>query len=117
MEREIVNFAVCLSKNKNGSFLRNKISMITLKEKPRELFNVKAKLREKPSEAEMERDRMIWDKRNSDWAAMYGINVQLESQLSELHRANQWACEAQMESRRMFEDLRRKVDFIKRIMH
>ena len=97
-----MNLAVCRPKNKNDSCLRDKVSMITLKEKPRELFNVKAKLREKPSEAEMERDRMIWDKRKSDWAAMYGINSQLESQLSELHHANQWACQAQMESRRMF---------------
>ena len=31
-------------------------------------------------EAEMERDRMIWDKRNSEWAAMYGMNSQLGSQ-------------------------------------
>ena len=56
----------------------------------------------KLSEAEMERDRMIWDKRNSDWAAMYGINSQLESQKTELHHVHQWACQAQMESRRMF---------------
>ena len=50
----------------------------------------------KLSEAEMERDGMIWDNRNSDWAAMYGINSQLEPQPSELHRANQWACQAQI---------------------
>ena len=30
-------------------------------------------------DADMERDRMTWDKRNSDWAAMYGINSQLAS--------------------------------------
>ena len=57
----------------------------------------------KLSEAEMERDRMIWDERNADLAAMYDINSKLESQQSELHHANQWACQAQMESRRMFE--------------
>ena len=55
------------------------------------------------TEAELERDRMIWDNRNSDWAAMYGINSQLEPQPSELHHAKQWACQAQMERRRKFE--------------
>ena len=53
-------------------------------------------------------DTMIWDKRISDQAAMSGMNSQLESQQSELHHANQWACQAQMESRRMFEELTTK---------
>ena len=39
----------------------------------------------KLSDAEMGRDRMIWDKRNPDWAAMYGINSQIGSQQPELH--------------------------------
>ena len=51
---------------------------------------------------------MIWERRNADWAAMYGINSQLESQHSELHHANQWACQAQLESLRMFEDFTTK---------
>ena len=51
---------------------------------------------------------MIWDTRNSDWAAMYGMNSQRESQQSELHHANRWACQAQVESRRMFEELTTK---------
>ena len=59
----------------------------------------------KLSEAEMERDGMIWDKRHANWAAMCGINSQLESQQSELHHANRWACRAQTESRTMFEEL------------
>ena len=63
------------------------------------------------SEAEMESDRMIWDKRNSDWAAMYGINSQFEPQPSELHHANQWACQTQMESRRTFEEFTMKRSF------
>ena len=103
-----MNLAVCRPKNKNDSCLRDKISMITLKEKPRELFNVKAKLREKPSEAELERGRMIRDKRNSDWAAVYGTNSLPESQKSELHHVNQWACQSQVESRRIFEELTTK---------
>ena len=49
----------------------------------------------KLSEAEMERNKKIWDKRNSDWAAMYGTNGQLGSQETELHHANQWASQAQ----------------------
>ena len=56
----------------------------------------------------MERDRMIRDKRKSDSPAMYGINSQLESQQPGSHHANQWACQAQMESRRMFEELTTK---------
>ena len=28
----------------------------------------------------MQRDRIIWDRRNADWAAMYGTKSQLESQ-------------------------------------
>ena len=47
------------------------------------------------SKADMERDRMIWDQRNSDWAATYEINGQLESQQTELHHANQRACQAE----------------------
>ena len=47
-------------------------------------------------EAEMERDRMIWDKRNSDWGAMYDTDSEPESQKTELHHANQWACQAQI---------------------
>ena len=46
--------------------------------------------------------------RNSDWAAMCGINSQPESQKTELHHANQWACQAQMESRRMLEEFTTK---------
>ena len=46
MEREIVNLEVCRPKTKKDSCLRDKISMITLKEKPGELFKVKAQLRE-----------------------------------------------------------------------
>ena len=42
----------------------------------------------KQSEAEMDRDRMIWDRGNSDWAAMYETNIQLQSQKTELHHAN-----------------------------
>ena len=45
-------------------------------------------------EAEMERDRMIWDTRNSDWGAMYDTDSEPESQKTELHHANQWACQA-----------------------
>ena len=41
--------------------------------------------------------------RNSDAATIYGMNSQLQSQQSELHHANQWACQAQMESRKMYE--------------
>ena len=64
----------------------------------------------------MARDGMILDKRICDRAAMYGINSQLESQQSELHRAHQWACQAQIESRRMFEELTtKKAYFIKRV--
>ena len=37
----------------------------------------------------MESDRMIWDKMNSDWPAMYDTNSQPESQKTELHHANQ----------------------------
>ena len=55
------------------------------------------------AETEIERDRMIMDKSNSDGATMYGINSQLQSQQSELHHANQWACQAQMECRKMSE--------------
>ena len=62
----------------------------------------------KLSEPEMERDRMTWDERNYDSAAVHGINSQLESQKSELHHANQWTCQAQMESRRLFEELTTK---------
>ena len=56
----------------------------------------------------MERDRMIRERRNSDWAAMCGINSHLESQQSELFHASWWACQARLESRRMFEDLSTK---------
>ena len=56
----------------------------------------------KPSEAEMERDRMIWDKRNSDWAAVYETNSQLEAQKTELHHANQWASQAQIGKPQIF---------------
>ena len=52
---------------------------------------------------EIERDRMIMDKSNSDGATMYGINSQLQSQHSEFHHANQWACQAQMECHKMSE--------------
>ena len=59
----------------------------------------------------MERDRIIWDRRNADWAAVYGTKSQLESQKKKF-----FFMQAQMESRRMFEELTTKVDFIKRIM-
>ena len=98
-----MNLAACRPKNKKKSCLRDKTS-ITLKEKPGELFKANVWLRENFSEAEMERDMMIWDRSNSDWAALYETNSQLESQKTELHHANQWACQAQMESRRMFEE-------------
>ena len=71
-----MTLAVCRPKNKKDFCLRDRFSMITLKEKPGELFIAQRKL----SEAEMERDRMIWDRRNADWAAMYEIKSQLESQ-------------------------------------
>ena len=77
--REVANLAVCRPKNKEKSCLRDKISMVTLKEKPGELFKVNEKIR-KISEAEMERDGMIWGKRNSDWASVHETNSQLESQ-------------------------------------
>ena len=51
---------------------------------------------------------MSWGRRNADWAAVYGINSQLESQKTELHHAHQWACQTQMESRIMFEELTTK---------
>ena len=59
-------------------------------------------------EAEMERDRMTWDKRNSDWEAVNGHNNQIESPKIGLHHGNQWACQAQVESCRMFEELATK---------
>ena len=37
----------------------------------------------------MKRERMIWDKRNSDWVAMYETIGQFESQKTELHHAIQ----------------------------
>ena len=49
------------------------------------------------SENEVEMDRMIWGRSYADWAAVYGINSQLESQKTELHHAHQWACQTQME--------------------
>ena len=83
--------------------------MITLKEKLGELFkSVCYGSEKKLSDAEMERDRMTWDKRNCVWAAMYETNSQHESQKTELHHANQWACQAQMQSRSMFEELTTK---------
>ena len=100
-------FGSVSSQEQKNSCLRDKISMIISKEKPGELFKVKAQLREDFPRLNW-RDRIIWERRNSDWAAMYGINCQLESQQSELHHANQWACQAQMESRRMFEELTTK---------
>ena len=66
------------------------------------------------SEAEIERDWMIWDERNADWAAMKGINSQLQSPKSALHTVRQWACQAQMESRRMFEELTTKSKLLSR---
>ena len=85
METEIVNLAVYRPKNHKDSCLRDKISMITLEEKPRELFKLKAQLTE--NYLIMERDRMIREKRNSDWTAMNIINSQLDSQQWELHHA------------------------------
>ena len=41
-----MNLAVCRPKTKKDSCLRDKISMITLKTKPEELFEVNAQLRE-----------------------------------------------------------------------
>ena len=52
---------------------------------------------------------MIRERRNAYWATMYGINSQIESQQSQLHHANQWTCQAQMESRRMFKELTAKT--------
>ena len=65
---------MCRLKNKTNSCLRDKNSMITLKEKPGGLFKANVWLREKLSKAEMERGRVIWDNRNSAWAAMYETN-------------------------------------------
>ena len=59
----------------------------------------------------METDRVIWDKMNSDWPAMYDTNSQPESQKTEFHHANQWACQAQMESRSKFKELTTKSSF------
>ena len=56
--------------------------MITMDGKPGELFKANVWLREKLFKAKMERDRMIWDNRNSAWAAMY---------------ETQWASQAQVE--------------------
>ena len=89
MEREIVNLAVCRPKIKKDSCLRDKISMTVLKEKPGELFKVNALAQRKLSEAETERGRMIGDKRNSEWAALYRTTSEPESQRSEPHHADQ----------------------------
>ena len=75
-------FGSVSSREQKNSCLRDKISMITLEEKPGKLFKVESIAQRNLSEAETERDRM-WDKRNSDWAAMYGMNSQFESQQSE----------------------------------
>ena len=62
--------------------------MIIWREKPRELFKVNAQLRENHLRLKW-RDRMIWERRNANGAAMSGISSHLESQKSELHHANQ----------------------------
>ena len=49
---------------------------------------LRAQVRENYLRLKWRRDRMIWDKRNSDWAVMHGINSHLQSQQSELHPAN-----------------------------
>ena len=87
-----MNLAARRPKNRRDSFVGNKISMITLEEKPKALQG--ECMAQRKSKTEMERNRMISYERNSDWAAMYGINSQLESQQSELHHANHWACQA-----------------------
>ena len=90
--------------------------MITKKGKSGELFKANEKQR-KLSETEIKRDRMIWDTRNSDWTAMHETNGQLESQKTELRHAIQLVCQAQMESRGMFEELTTRSGLIKRLMH
>ena len=55
------------------------------------------------SEAELEMDRKSWERRNSD-VALFETNIQLESKQMELYHANQWACQAQMENPRIFEE-------------
>ena len=79
-----------------------------LERKTRRALQGECMAQRKISEAEMETDWVIWDKRNSDWPAMYDTNSQPESQKTELHHANQWACQAQMESRSKFEELTMK---------
>ena len=100
------NLVVCRPKSKKYSCPRNKILMTFLKEARRVQGESIAQWRQ--FEAEVERDRMIWERRNAYWATMYGRNSQIESQQSQLHHANQWTCQAQMESRRMFEEFTTK---------
>ena len=56
------------------------------------------------SEAEGERERKSCEKRNYGMV-LYKTNRQLESHQMVLYHANQWASQAQMENRRMFEEL------------
>ena len=58
--------------------------MILLKEKPKKLFKVKAQLREDYLGLKW-RDRMILERRNADWAAMYGLNSQIDTVESKKH--------------------------------
>ena len=63
------------------------------------------------SEAEMERDEIYGTKEILTGRLCMEPTFNLNHKRQSFHHANQWACEAQMESRRMFEELMTKSRF------
>ena len=54
---------------------------------------------------------MIWDERNSDWAATYGFNSHFESLKSELHHVNSGRVKLKRKAAEFLKNnKRRKVD-------
>ena len=73
-----MNLAVCRPKKKKGSSLRqNRLDYLEKKKKARRALQGESVAHRRLTGAHMERDRMIWERRNADWAAMYGLKSQL----------------------------------------
>ena len=88
--------------------------MIALKEKPGELFKVNVWLGEDSLKLKSKWTREVGREEKFEMA-LHETNRQLESQQMELYHANQWACQAQMENRRIFVELAIKSRLYKKV--
>ena len=74
-----MNLAVCRPKTKKDPCVRDKNLHEYLEREAWRALQSECIAQRKLSDAETKRDRMIWDRRHSDWAATCETNSQLES--------------------------------------